>query len=70
MSAADGRAIVADRQGGVMLSQRYPTIVEIDGVLADVPHDGYLPALEAAFADPAVMNTLGACADRRRRAVS
>ncbi|MGA0532100.1 GNAT family N-acetyltransferase [Hansschlegelia sp. KR7-227] len=59
MSAADGRAIVADRQGGVMLSQRYPTIVEIDGVLADVPHDGYLPALEAAFADPAVMNTLG-----------
>ena len=42
-----------------MLSQRYPTILEIDGVLADVPHDGYLDALTAAFADPAVMTTLG-----------
>lgn len=42
-----------------MLSQRYPTILEIEGVLADVPHDGYLEPLAAAFADPAVMATLG-----------
>lgn len=42
-----------------MLSQRYPTILEIEGVLADVPHDGYLEALGAAFADPAMMTTLG-----------
>lgn len=42
-----------------MLSQRYPTILEVGGVLADVPHDGYLPALEAAFSDPQVMTTLG-----------
>ncbi|MFD1704502.1 GNAT family N-acetyltransferase [Methylopila henanensis] len=42
-----------------MLSQRYPTILEIEGVLGDVPHDGYLPALTTVFADPAVMTTLG-----------
>jgi RimJ/RimL family protein N-acetyltransferase len=42
-----------------MLSQRYPTLIEIDGVLADVPHDGYLPALIQAFADVTVMATLG-----------
>ncbi|GLK69401.1 GNAT family N-acetyltransferase [Hansschlegelia plantiphila] len=42
-----------------MLSQRYPTILEIEGILADVPHDGYADALTAAFADPAVMVTLG-----------
>lgn len=42
-----------------MLSTRYPTIVEFDGLLADVPHDGYAPALAEAFADPAMMVTLG-----------
>lgn len=42
-----------------MLGRRYPTIIEIGGLLADVPHDGYGPALAAAFADPAVMMTLG-----------
>ena len=42
-----------------MLSMRYPTILEIEGLLADVPHDGYAPALAAAFADPQVMATLG-----------
>ncbi|WP_020177662.1 GNAT family protein [Methylopila sp. M107] len=42
-----------------MLSQRYPTILEIEGVLADVPHDGYVASLADAFSDPAVMSTLG-----------
>ena len=42
-----------------MLSPRYPTIIEIGGLLADVPHDGYGEPLTRAFADPAVMNTLG-----------
>lgn len=42
-----------------MLSARYPTILEIEGLLADVPHDGYVDAVTAAFADPAVMITLG-----------
>jgi RimJ/RimL family protein N-acetyltransferase len=42
-----------------MLSVRYPTIVEIEGVLADVAHDGYDDALTSAFADPAMMATLG-----------
>lgn len=42
-----------------MLSTRYPTIIEIGGLLADVAHDGYGEALTEAFADPAVMNTLG-----------
>lgn len=42
-----------------MLRQRFPTIVEIGGVLADVPHDGYLDAVTDAFADPAMMTTLG-----------
>lgn len=42
-----------------MLGRRFPTILEIGGVLADVPHDGYLAPLTAAFADPAVMTTLG-----------
>lgn len=42
-----------------MLCPRYPTIFEFDGVLADVPHDGYAPALADAFADPAMMVTLG-----------
>lgn len=42
-----------------MLGQRFPTILEIGGVLADVPHDGYLAPLTNAFADPAVMTTLG-----------
>lgn len=42
-----------------MLCARYPTIIEFEGLLADVPHDGYREALTVAFADPAVMNTLG-----------
>lgn len=42
-----------------MLSQRYPTIIEIGGMLADVPHDGYVEPLSEAFADPEVMTTLG-----------
>jgi len=42
-----------------MLSPRFPTIIEIGGLLADVAHDGYGEALTHAFADPAVMNTLG-----------
>ena len=42
-----------------MLSPRYPTIIEIGGLLADVPHDGYQGPVTKAFADPAVMTTLG-----------
>ena len=42
-----------------MLSSRYPTILEIGGLLADVAHDGYGEAVTGAFSDPAVMNTLG-----------
>ncbi|MDR4307949.1 GNAT family N-acetyltransferase [Chelatococcus sambhunathii] len=47
-----------------MLSKRYPTIIEIDGVLADVPHDGYLGPVTKAFDDPAVMATLGGARSR------
>jgi RimJ/RimL family protein N-acetyltransferase len=43
-----------------MLSERYPTILELGGLLADVPHDGYVAALAEAFAAPAAMVTLGA----------
>jgi RimJ/RimL family protein N-acetyltransferase len=42
-----------------MLSPRYPTILEIEGLLADVAHDGYGDAVAAAFADPQMMTTLG-----------
>lgn len=42
-----------------MLSSRYPTLLDVEGLLADTPHDGYAPAVAAAFADPAVMVTLG-----------
>jgi RimJ/RimL family protein N-acetyltransferase len=42
-----------------MLSARYPTIIELNGLLGDVPHDGYRAAVTEAFADPAVMTTLG-----------
>jgi len=42
-----------------MLSRLYPTILEIDGLLADVPHDGYAEAIAAAAADPAIVATLG-----------
>ncbi|HVI28331.1 GNAT family N-acetyltransferase [Hansschlegelia sp.] len=42
-----------------MLSRLYPTILDIDGLLADVPHDGYADAVAATFADPAMVATLG-----------
>lgn len=42
-----------------MLERRFPTILDIGGLLADVPHDGYHDALGAAFADREAMLTLG-----------
>ncbi|MFJ5487788.1 N-acetyltransferase, partial [Hansschlegelia beijingensis] len=42
-----------------MLGRLYPTILEIDGLLADVPHDGYADAVAALLGDPASVVTLG-----------
>ena len=42
-----------------MLGRLYPTILEIDGLLADVPHDGYAEAAAALLQDPAAVVTLG-----------
>jgi len=42
-----------------MLSQLFPTMVEIAGLFGDVPHEGHLAGVEAAFSDPRVMEMLG-----------
>lgn len=42
-----------------MLERRFPTILEIGGLLADVPHDGYAEPLAAACAGGDAMLTLG-----------
>ncbi|MFC7053533.1 GNAT family N-acetyltransferase [Hansschlegelia quercus] len=47
-----------------MLNRRYPTLVDIGGLLADVPHDGYREALAASFDDPHMLTTLSDKAER------
>lgn len=42
-----------------MLSLLYPTMIEIAGLFGDVPHEGHLAGVEAAFADPKMMDPLG-----------
>lgn len=42
-----------------MLSLLFPTVVEIAGLFGDVPHEGHLAGVEAAFGDAEMMETLG-----------
>lgn len=42
-----------------MLSQLYPTMIEIAGLFGDVPHEGHLAGTESVFSDPDVMGPLG-----------
>ncbi len=42
-----------------MLSLLFPTLVEINGLFGDVPHEGHLAGIEKVFADPEMMKTLG-----------
>jgi RimJ/RimL family protein N-acetyltransferase len=42
-----------------MLSLLFPTLVEINGLFGDVPHEGHLAGVEKAFADPEMMKMLG-----------
>ncbi len=42
-----------------MLSLLFPTMVEINGLFGDVPHEGHLAGVEKAFSDPDMMKTLG-----------
>jgi RimJ/RimL family protein N-acetyltransferase len=42
-----------------MLSQIYPTMIEIAGLFGDVPHEGHLTGVETMFADPKVMDMIG-----------
>jgi RimJ/RimL family protein N-acetyltransferase len=42
-----------------MLSLLFPTVVEVAGLFGDVPHEGHLAGVEAAFGDPEMMDTLG-----------
>ena len=42
-----------------MLSLLFPTMVEINGLFGDVPHEGHLTGVENVFADPEMKKTLG-----------
>lgn len=42
-----------------MLSLLFPTLVEIDDLFGDVPHEGHLAGVERVFSDPEMMKTLG-----------
>ena len=42
-----------------MLSLLFPTMVEVNGLFGDVPHEGHLGGLENVFSDPEMMTGLG-----------
>jgi RimJ/RimL family protein N-acetyltransferase len=42
-----------------MLSLLFPTMVEVNGLFGDVPHEGHLAGVEKVFSDPEMMKTLG-----------
>lgn len=42
-----------------MLSLLFPTMVEVNGLFGDVPHEGHLAGIEQAFADEQIMQPLG-----------
>jgi RimJ/RimL family protein N-acetyltransferase len=42
-----------------MLSLLFPTMVEVNGLFGDVPHEGHLTGVERMFGDERVMKTIG-----------
>lgn len=42
-----------------MLSLLFPTMVEVNGLFGDVPHEGHLTGVERVFSDPEMMKALG-----------